>query len=167
MGNHDFGHQDFFRTELNIDVHKADITREHDGKKFYLSHGDGKSNKDTGYKILKKITRNSFALWLYLKLHPNFGIRLASGTSKKSRAYTDAKNFGKTEGMEEFAEKMILNHNFDYVIMGHRHKPTVKEYGNGFYINLGEWISKPMYGIWDGNDLKLLPVADLLNNTIK
>ena len=52
MGNHDFGHKDFFQSELDIYVHKDDIERELYGNKFYISHGDGKSHKDTGYKIL-------------------------------------------------------------------------------------------------------------------
>jgi len=162
MGNHDFGHVDFFRNEFAIEIHKDDIIREHDGKKFYLSHGDGKSNKDNGYKILKKILRNPISLSIFLKFHPDCGISVASSTSKKSRSYTDAKNYGKTEGMEEFAESQINNHAMDFVIMGHRHLAVVNEYDKGTYINLGEWIRQPHYAVWDGNKMTLNHVLDFL-----
>jgi UDP-2,3-diacylglucosamine hydrolase len=61
MGNHDFGHQSFFTDYLDIKVYTDDITREFNGKKFYLSHGDGKAYNDRGYLILKKILRNQIA----------------------------------------------------------------------------------------------------------
>jgi UDP-2,3-diacylglucosamine hydrolase len=154
MGNHDFGHKDFFEKELDIKIHKDDIEREFDGKKFYISHGDGKSNKDTGYKILKKILRAPLSLYLFLKLHPDFGIGIASGSSQKSRVYTDKKNYGKTDGMRDFAFKKI-EEGFDFVIMGHRHKAEVTNHKNGTYINLGEWINKPHYGTFINGKFKL------------
>ncbi len=162
MGNHDFGHVDFFEKELNIKVIKEDTERTISGKRFLLSHGDGKSNNDTGYKILKKILRNKFSLWLYLKLHPNFAIRMASHSSRTSRQYTQNKHYGKTEGMEEFAQKKI-SEGFDYVILGHRHKAIHQKIGNGHYINLGDWLKIYSFGMFDGTDFKLLNVKEFLN----
>lgn len=156
MGNHDFGHKDFFKSELNIQVYHDDIIREIEGKKYYISHGDGKSHKDTGYKILKKILRAKVSLFLFLKLHPDFGIGLASGSSQKSRIYTDKKNYGITDGMREFALKKI-DEGFDYVIMGHRHKAEVTLHNSGYYVNLGEWIIKPHYGVIENGEFKLVP----------
>lgn len=158
MGNHDFGHKDFFASELDIEVHHDDITREIDGKKFYISHGDGKSHKDTGYKILKKILRAKTSLYLFLKLHPDFGIGLASGSSQKSRVYTDQKNYGKTDGMREFAFHKI-DEGFDYVIMGHRHKAEIAQHNSGYYINLGEWIKKPQFGKFENGIFTLTEIA--------
>ncbi len=162
MGNHDFGHIDFFEKELNITVYKEDITREINGKKFYLSHGDGKSYKDRLYKLMKKILRSPINLRLYLALHPDFGIALASSSSKSSRAYTDTKDYGNIEGMEEFA-KTIINEGFDYVIMGHRHKIIDIDFGKGRYINIGEWIDNPSFARFDGNDVQVLSVKDFLS----
>lgn len=151
MGNHDFGHFDFFEKELGIKVFENDIVREYSGKKFYISHGDGKSYNDTGYKIIKKITRNNFAKRLYCRLHPDWGIGMASGSSRHSRSYTDVKNYGTKDGMSDFAE-IKIKEGFDYVVMGHRHKAEIKEFGSGKYINLGEWIKKPSYGKFDGKE---------------
>ncbi len=162
VGNHDFGHVDFFAAELDIPIHWDDIEREIDGKKFYLSHGDGKSNNDAGYRILKKILRSKFNQWLYFKLHPDCGIAMASSSSKKSRSYTDMKNYGKTEGMEEFALTKI-NEGFDFVVMGHRHRAVFTDFGNGKYINLGDWLKNYTFGTFDGSEFKLLDIRQFLS----
>ena len=137
MGNHDFGHIDFFKKELDIQVYPDDIERIHSDKKFYISHGDGKTIYDGPYNVLKKILRSPVSLKLYLKLHPNTGIKLASNTSKKSRNYTQKKDYGEVEGMEDFAFKKI-DEGFDYVVMGHRHLAKFIEHKLGVYVNLGE-----------------------------
>ena len=92
MGNHDFGHRDYFAKELNIPVHRDDIIRELNGKRFYIAHGDGKALNDTGYLILRKVLRNRFSLWVYSWVHPDIGIWLADRISGKSRAYTDQRD---------------------------------------------------------------------------
>ena len=91
MGNHDFGHKDFFKNEFDIDIEKDDIVREINGKRFYISHGDGKAKNDIGYSILKSVLRNPVSNKLYRIIHPDIGIGVASGSSKKSRKYTDQK----------------------------------------------------------------------------
>ncbi len=161
MGNHDFGHRTFFGSELDIPIYTNDIERELYGKKFYISHGDGKSYKDTGYKILKKILRNRTAQFLYRMIHPDIGIALASTSSRKSRVYTDKKNYGDREGMRDFAEKKI-SEGYDYVIMGHRHKLIRERIGTGTYINLGEWIHFPSYAVFDGQDIETGSVRELV-----
>ncbi|MFN3195542.1 MAG: UDP-2,3-diacylglucosamine diphosphatase [Chlorobiota bacterium] len=155
MGNHDFGHRSFFRRELGIEAIESDIEREHNGKKFYISHGDGKADNDTGYIILRSILRNKFANFLYRIIHPDIGIAVASGSSKKSRAHTSSKEYGENEGMVNFAKKK-LEEGFDYVIMGHRHKKLVLNHSGGVYINLGEWIIEPSYGKFDGEKFELI-----------
>ncbi|MBM2816230.1 MAG: lpxH [Ignavibacteria bacterium] len=157
IGNHDFGHVDFFEKELGIPVFGDDIEREIKGKKFYISHGDGKSNNDIGYRILKKILRNKYCQRLYRLLHPDWGIALASNSSRKSRHYTGKKDFGLSEGMSEFAKSKI-DAGFDFVIMGHRHRAEVIDFSNGKYINLGDWLGPATYAVFDGNDVHLKKV---------
>lgn len=161
MGNHDFGHKNFFEEEIKVKLIKEDVEIEFYGKRFYLAHGDGKSFYDSVYNFLKKILRNPISLFLYGKLHPDFGIKLASGSSKESRKHTSKKNFGDVEGMEQFAEKKIAE-GFDYVVMGHRHKLINKQIQNGFYINLGDWLGKPHIGKFDGEKFEIIEVEEFL-----
>lgn len=161
MGNHDFGHKDFFRNELGIEIHKDHLEQIHNGKRFFLYHGDGLAHMDAPYRMLKKILRSPFNQWLYRKLHPDWGIGLASSSSRKSRKHTSQKKYGPTDGMEEFAEEKIRS-GFDYVVMGHRHRLLKKEIGSGTYINLGDWIKKPAFGCFDGNNFELVYTDDFL-----
>lgn len=71
MGNHDFGHKNFFAEEFGINIIKNDISHEFSAKQFYLSHGDGKSYNDNGYLLLKRVLRNPFCQKLYTGLHPD------------------------------------------------------------------------------------------------
>lgn len=150
MGNHDFGHRNYFQDELNIPIFPDDIERELLGKRFYIAHGDGKALNDTGYLILRKILRNKFLLKAYSWLHPDIGIWIAEKMSGGSRAYTDNRDaLQKQDGLRIFAERKITEEAFDYVIMGHRHKPEKTLFADGWYINLGDWLGSYTYGRFD------------------
>jgi UDP-2,3-diacylglucosamine hydrolase len=144
VGNHDFWIRDYFRDELGMKTYRDAFSLTAYGKKVYLHHGDGVSNNDTGYKILKTILRNPFSIWLYSWLHPDLGVLLAATSSKKSRHYTSQKDYGEEDGMVAFARKKI-DEGFDIVIMGHRHHPIMKDLGGGIYVNLGDWITHCSY----------------------
>jgi len=145
IGNHDFFHKDFFEKELGLLLYKDAKDFLLNGKKFFIGHGDGLVKNDMGYNILKKILRNPFTQWLYGIIHPDFGVWLASKTSKSSRDYTTKKDYGEEDGLLDAANRKI-DDGFDYVLFGHLHKRMFKTYKNGIYINLGSWIENPCYG---------------------
>jgi UDP-2,3-diacylglucosamine hydrolase len=154
IGNHDFMHRDFFEKEVGVKLYKREIEVVLDGKKFFLGHGDGLVKNDTGYLILKKIFRSKVAQNLYSLIHPNLGIKIAQGTSKTSRDYTGNKDYGEGDGLFEFAKKK-LDSGFNYVVLGHTHKERIEKYNSGTYINLGTWLTKPMYGIYKNGKFDL------------
>ena len=147
IGNHDFLHRDFFKTEFDAHIYHDPISVVLNNKKFFIGHGDGLVENDTGYNILKWIMRNSFFQWLYSLIHPDLGIAVASRTSKSSREYTEKKDYGEVDGLYKSAKKKI-DEGFDYVIFGHLHKRVLEQYKNGRYINLGSWLDAPSYGIF-------------------
>lgn len=163
MGNHDFGHYSFFKDYLGIEVSECDIAREYLGKKFYISHGDGKIKNDTGYQILKFILRNKVSRFLFRWVHPDIGIWIASHSSKKSRNYSEKRANKNFDSLFDFAKKQI-DLGFDYVVFGHSHKSEIKSYKNGFYINLGTWLNFPQVGLFDGKDFKLLSVEQFIKD---
>jgi len=145
IGNHDFFHKDFFEKEIGVRLYHDGKEFLLNGKKFFIGHGDGLVKNDLGYNILKIILRNSFAQWLYGLLHPDFGVGLASRTSKSSRDYTAKKDYGKADGLFD-AAKSKIDEGYDFVLFGHLHKRCFNKYKEGTYINLGSWIDKPCYG---------------------
>lgn len=145
IGNHDFLHKNFFEKEVGAKLYHDYISTELNGKKFFMAHGDGLVKNDLGYKILKKILRNKITQSLYTFIHPDLGIKIASGSSKVSREYTTNKHYGEIDGLFESA-KTKIEAGYDYVIYGHSHFLANKNYKDGYYINLGTWLDKPCYG---------------------
>jgi UDP-2,3-diacylglucosamine hydrolase len=153
-GNHDFWMRDFFSTDLGIILHRDPFSIRLGDTSFLLHHGDGLAAHDLGYKILKPILRNPLSVWLYTWLHPDIGIPLARSSSKTSRGYTAGKEYGETDGMRKYAER-IINEGTDVVVMGHRHLPVKETIGDGVYINLGDWITHNSYAEFDGSGIFL------------
>lgn len=159
-GNHDFWRGTYFHDEFGIEILDKNIEREINGKKFFISHGDGLAYNDTGYRIMKKILRNKISQKLYSLIHPDIGIWLAKRTSSTSRVYTGQKDYSFRDGLKDFAMKK-LEEGFDFVVMGHRHKPIKIELNSRYYINLGDWIDDFSYGIYRDKEFKLMKFFDL------
>lgn len=157
IGNHDFAHRNLFEQELNIRVLDKPLTETIFNKKFLLAHGDGLIGNDKGYIILKSIVRNKRLQSLYSKLHPNIGIGLAKYFSKKSRHYTSEKDYGENDYLYQFSKNKI-EEGYDYIVMGHSHKFSFERIKDGYYINLGSWLIKPTYGVFDGNKFELIEI---------
>ena len=159
-GNHDMWIFDYLPKELGVELHRDPITKEWNGKKFFIGHGDGLGPGDHGYKLIKKVFSNKLCQWAFARLHPNFGICLANYFSKSSRlANADADeifNGAENEWLYQFCKEELKNQHYDYFVFGHRHLPLDLEVGeNSRYINLGEWLHYNSYAEFDGENLGL------------
>lgn len=158
-GNHDFWYGTYFKDEFGIEIIHHPITKEIEGKKFYIHHGDGLAYKDTGYKILKVILRSKISQFFYSLLHPDLGIWLAKRSSYKSRGYTSKKNYSLRDGLQDYAVKKF-DEGYDYVLMGHRHYAYTYKEKNGTYVNLGDWVRIFSYGEFKNGEFKLKKFYD-------
>lgn len=170
-GNHDFWRGNYFKDEFGIDILDKPFERVLEGKRFFIHHGDGLAYNDTGYKILRSILRNKACQRLYAMIHPTIGIWLAKGSSSKSRTYTSKKDYSQKDGLRDFALSKI-SEGYNYVIMGHRHRPEMLQEGNGYYINLGDWMGNYTYGVYRGGRFELKRFYDIkqhkfINDVIK
>lgn len=157
IGNHDFSHKNFFRDEIGAELLEDSVVIQLENKKFFLGHGDGMVENDTGYNILKKILRNKTLQKAYSLIHPDLGIWLASSASRSSRDYTTKKDYGELDGLYKTACKLIDN-GMDYVILGHLHQRIFQNYKNGVYINLGTWLDQPCYGSFKNNKFEIIDI---------
>lgn len=154
-GNHDMWIFDYLPEELGVQLYREPITREFNGKKFYIGHGDGLGPGDRGYKFLKKVFAAPLCQWLFARLHPNFGIWLANRSSQKSRSVTgtaDEKFLGEeNEWLAIYAKDYLKAQHIDYFIFGHRHLPMeITLNKESIYYNLGEWLNYNTYLEFDG-----------------
>ncbi len=163
IGNHDMWMFRYFEEELDIPILRKPMRIEIAGKKFFIGHGDGLGPKDHGYKFIKKVFANPLCQWLFARIHPNLGIGIANYWSRKSRSAQKYEAVNRWHGPQnewlvQFANQKIESSDIDYFVFGHRHLPidfTLKN-GHSRYINLGEWLNRYSYAVFDGNDLQIL-----------
>jgi UDP-2,3-diacylglucosamine hydrolase len=159
-GNHDMWVFDYLPKEIGLQIHRAPIQREYNGKKFFLGHGDGLGPGDYGYKFIKKVFANKLAQWFFARIHPNAGIGLMKFFSRKSRIATgtsdDVYLGDDKEWLMIYSREVLQKEHYDYFIFGHRHMPLdIALSDNSRYINLGEWINHFTYAVYDGQELQL------------
>ncbi len=154
-GNHDHWIGQFFEKNLKIAVHHEPLTVSINGKKIFLLHGDGISGRDKSYRIMKKILRSRFNIFLFRWLHPDLGVPLATAFSHMSnRQDRTYKKYIGDRSIDGFFQKKF-DEGMDIVVMGHHHLPQEKFFGAKKYVNLGDWISHFSYAEWERDTVVL------------
>lgn len=153
-GNHDFWFGDFFREILPMDLYDEAFTLVADGKKMLFCHGDLHTVNDTRYQIFRSVIRTPLVKGIYNLLNPDLGLNLGKRLSRSSRLrrINPLHLAKKAAGLERYATDQIKHHGYDIVVMGHSHKPCLKQIGSGFYANGGDGVQSFTYvNIIDGN----------------
>ena len=163
-GNHDFWMDSFFADEVGVNLHRDTFDTEYEGQRLHLTHGDGLARADGGYRFLKRILRNRFNIWLYRKLPADWAIPLAKKVSGSSREYTAKRDLSFVPDYEQYAQTKLAG-GFNIVAIGHLHIPSIQKFGEGTYVNTGDFIESFSYAkITDGvvalEYLKNLPASD-------
>jgi UDP-2,3-diacylglucosamine hydrolase len=153
-GNHDFWMDDYFESQIGVNLHRDNLELEYAGRLMYLTHGDGLAKADWGYRILKRILRNRVNIWLYRKLPTDWAIPLAKWVSGSSRNYTSRRDHTFAPDYERFAEQK-LGEGYQAVFIGHLHIPVIKKFDTGTYINTGDFIHHFSYGRVDDAGVEL------------
>jgi len=161
IGNHDMWVFDYFEKELNAKIYREPKEIKLGEKKLLIGHGDGLGTGDVSYKIIKRIFASKFDQWLFARLHPNFGLWLASFLSRRSRIangdYDEQFHGEDKEMLVQYCKELLKKKHYDYFVFGHRHlKMEIKLSDNSTYINLGEWVKHKPYAVFDGEELRLL-----------
>lgn len=159
-GNHDMWMYGYLEKECGVTIHKKEVVKEYNGKKFFLAHGDGLGPGDRTYKLMKWFFASGLCQWLYARLHPNFSMWLGhylSGKSRISKGDSDKKYLGDDkEFLVQFCKEKLKEEHFDFFVFGHRHLPLdIKVGERSRYINLGEWVNDRSYAVFDGETIEL------------
>ena len=169
VGNHDLWMREYLEEECGVKIFRDPMIKKFGSKNFYIHHGDGLGPGDNGYKFLKKIFLAPVNHFLFARLHPNFGFKLATGFSKKSRLAQPESEKSYQGNDNEYLTlhclEILQSQAVDFFIFGHRHLKINVELENSNpltqndsheksrYINLGEWFSGGGYAKFDGDQL--------------
>lgn len=159
-GNHDMWMFDYFPNELGIPIYREPQVMQVGAHRLLIGHGDGLGPGDKTYKVLKRFFNSSICQWLFARIHPNLGIRIAHAWSRRSRI-TNNKREERFSGEENeflliYCRELEKRVHHDFYIFGHRHLPLdLPVSPRSRYINLGEWVNHSPYAEYDGKDVKL------------
>ena len=159
-GNHDLWMFNYFERELGIPIIRQPISLQINDIHLHIGHGDGLGPGDYTYKFLKKIFTAKIGQTLFSFIHPDIGISLANywlRNSRKSNEKKDESFQGKEyEWIYQYCQDIEQQRHHDYYVFGHRHLPLeIPLSENSRYYNLGEWISQPHYGLFNGQTFEL------------
>lgn len=158
IGNHDIWIFDYLPTEIGLNIVDGSVETTIEGKKFYISHGDGLGKIDLGFKFLRSIFRNKLCRFFYSAIHPGLTIPFAMGWSKSSRKGSEKyKCESDLVRIRLWAKEFSDSHpEVDYIVLGHFHQLVDEKINkNTRFIVLGDWINKFTYGIFDGKEFML------------
>ena len=154
-GNHDFWLGNFLAEEVGINIHRDHTETTIEGLRLFMIHGDGLSPADWKYRVFVRTPlRNRLAIWLYRLIPPDWGIPLAKAVSSHSRNATADREPAFLKDYEDYAQKKLAD-GFDAVIIGHVHYPVFQQYGNGIYLNTGDFYHHFSYGKLSNGRLSL------------
>jgi UDP-2,3-diacylglucosamine hydrolase len=144
-GNHDCWGGDVLRREIGVTFQTAPLRFTLGSWRAEIEHGDGlRGHADRGYLRIKPILRHPLSVWAFKLVHPDFGTRLALGTSEASRVHSAADD---GIGLRDVAlARMAGAGGSNLVIFGHSHVATITRGPNGgIYANPGAWGDVPRY----------------------
>ena len=155
-GNHDYWVGDHITNDIMDEVYLDDKQIEINGKKFFLTHGDGLLSWDHGYRLLKKVIRSKAFIWLFHWLHPTIGYRIAGMISRSGKKDTHGEDFNEDVRVElQKVAKEHFDNGYDFMISGHYHLGEMFLIEKGKLVVLGDWFHRPSYAVFNGEDLEL------------
>lgn len=160
IGNHDIWIFDYLPSEIGVKVVDGYLVKNIDGKRFFLSHGDGIGDRKLSFRIIRSLFRNKFCQFLFSAIHPRWTIPFAHGWSSQSRStHPVIPHFnGEDEAyLFRFARQYeATQQHIDYFIFGHLHIAQQSAIAHNSTVTiLGDWISLFSYAKFDGSTLKI------------
>lgn len=159
IGNHDIWIFDYLPSELGIEVVDGSLTETIDGRRFYLTHGDGVGKLKPSFKLIRTLFRNRTAQKLFSGIHPRWTVPFAYNWSRHSRK-TGGSGYDPSRMIQNFRDFSLrylrLHPDINYFIFGHLHVVSEERLTDtAQLIVLGDWISNFSYAVWDGTELSM------------
>lgn len=144
-GNHDCWGGSVLRDVVGVSYQTTALRLQVGAWDVEVEHGDGlRGAADRRYLRVKPILRHPLSVWAFKLVHPDFGTRLALGTSEASRVHTAEDN---GVGLRDVAlARMARPGGPNLVVFGHSHVAGLTRAPNGgVYANPGGWGDVPRY----------------------
>lgn len=144
-GNHDCWGGEILREDVGVDFHVGPWEGSLGGWRARVEHGDGlRPREDRPYRALRRVLRHPLAVRAFRMMHPDFGSRLALGSSHTSRTMRPGDG---GRGLRAVAlEALGADRALELLVYGHSHVRALERVpGGGVYANPGAWLAEPTY----------------------
>jgi UDP-2,3-diacylglucosamine hydrolase len=144
-GNHDCWGGSVLTDDIGIRFVEGPITDEVGGWRTHIEHGDGlREREDRKYRMLRRVLRHPASIRAFRWIHPDWGSKLAQGSSDASRTYRARDN---GVGLRDVAMRYLAAHpEVELVLYGHSHVAALERSPTrGVYANAGSWIDDRAY----------------------
>ncbi len=159
-GNHDCWGGSILRDVVGVEYQTTALRTRAGRWDLEVEHGDGlRGAPDRRYLLVKPVLRHPLSVWAFKLIHPDFGTRLALGTSEASRVHTAQDN---GTGLRDVALRRIAQPGGpNLVVFGHSHVAGLTRAPNGgVYANPGGWGDVPRYLKLTSSRIELLEPSD-------
>lgn len=157
-GNHDFSMGSFFSDKLGMTVYAERADIDMDGRTILVSHGDTVDQTNRKYLLLRRILRSTPFFHFQRVIPLPLLWRLARISSMTSKELSPEMENLIAAKMEIFSQEKFKE-GFDAVILGHCHKPLIKEYvaegRKRTFVTLGDWIKYRSYLFYENGHFTL------------
>jgi UDP-2,3-diacylglucosamine hydrolase len=157
-GNHDFYLGTYFSDSLGMAVFTEWADIDLDGRKILISHGDTVDGSDRGYLLLRRILRSGLFYRIQRCVPLVLLWKIARLSSAVSKELSNESQDWLSTKMEAFSREKFKE-GFDAVIMGHCHKPQIKEYivdgRKRTFATLGDWVRHHSYLCYENGQFEL------------
>lgn len=145
-GNHDFNLSAYFSARLGWHVHDREAELSINNRRIYIAHGDTINTRDSGYLLLRKVTRSIF-FKLLISVLPSFIPDFLGGLfSHKSRKFTDSRKENSAPFSDDATRELFrqfsmekFKQGYDSVFLGHTHIMDELTMDGKQYLNPGAW----------------------------
>ena len=158
-GNHDQWIRNYLPYELNINIYHKPTEFEINNKTFLIGHGHEVSLKNFIERVIHFFFSNRLFRMLFAMIHPFWGVSFGTNWSKNHRRRLG--NVFPFKGVENeliyrYVKKIRAEKHYDFFVFGHRHLAMdIRAGENSRYINIGEWMEKQTFAVFDGKDMTL------------
>ena len=142
-GNHDFFMGEYFHDVLGMEVFEEWMGAKLDNLQALIAHGDTTDSTNIKYVLFRKFLRSRLFYNIQRFIPASLRWALAGFTSTASKELTIEDGDALVDKMSVFA-KAKLQEDYDAVIMGHCHVPSLHNYNimgkEKTFVTLGDWI---------------------------
>lgn len=146
VGNRDFmlGHD--YARQVGATLLPDPTMIELAGKRVLLMHGDSLCTDDESYQRYRRVVRNRFLQWCFLKLPRQKRQNISDRIKAKSAMQKQGKEIGIMDVNSLAVSQTVADFNADVLIHGHTHRPAIHKLGEYCHrIVMGDWHDQPSY----------------------